>query len=77
MAYLRRLFHIPVSESSLGLVLSICILTLSLMSIALVWQAQIIANQRDDIRRLVWAARFFDSHSADEWARHLPPSVIQ
>src|SRR5450432_183486 len=52
MAYLRRLFQIPVNESSLGLVLSICILSLSLMSIALVWQAQIIANQRDDIRWL-------------------------
>jgi hypothetical protein len=52
MAYLRRLFQIPVNESSLGLVLSICILSMSLMSIALVWQAQIIANQRDDIRWL-------------------------
>lgn len=52
MAYLRRLFHVPVNESSLGLVLSLCIVTLGLMSIALVWQAQIIANQRDDIRWL-------------------------
>ncbi len=52
MAYLRRLFHIPVNESSLGLVLTLCIVTLSLLSMALLWQAQIIANQRDDIRWL-------------------------
>lgn len=52
MAYLRRVLRIPVSESSLGVVLSLSIVTLGLMSIALVWQAQIIANQRDVIRWL-------------------------
>jgi hypothetical protein len=52
MAYLRRVLHIPASESSLGLVLCLTIVTLGLMSIALVWQAQIIANQRDVIKWL-------------------------
>jgi hypothetical protein len=52
MAYLRRLLRLPASESSLGVVLSLSIVTLGLMSIALVWQAQIIANQRDVIRWL-------------------------
>jgi hypothetical protein len=52
MAYLRRVMRIPVSESSLGVALSVSVVTLGLMSIALVWQAQIIANQRDVIRWL-------------------------
>jgi hypothetical protein len=52
MSYLRRFFQVPVTETSLGLVLSLCVVTLGLMSIALVWQAQIIANQRDVIRWL-------------------------
>lgn len=52
MAYLRRVLRIPVSESSLGLVLSLSIVTLGFMSIALVWQAQILANQRGVIRWL-------------------------
>ncbi len=52
MSYLRRFFQVPATETSLGLVLSLCVVTLGLMSIALVWQAQIIANQRDVIRWL-------------------------
>ncbi len=52
MSYLRRFFAVPATETSLGLVLSLCVVTLGLMSIALVWQAQIIANQRDVIRWL-------------------------
>ena len=52
MAYLRRMFGVPATESSLGLMLSLCIVTLGLMSVALLWQAQIIANQRDVIRWL-------------------------
>jgi hypothetical protein len=49
---LRRVFHIPANESVLGLVLCLCVVTLGLLSLALVWQAQIIANQRDAIRWL-------------------------
>jgi hypothetical protein len=52
MAYLRRVLRIPASESSLGVALSLSVVTLGLMSIALLWQAQIIANQRDVIRWL-------------------------
>jgi cyanate permease len=52
MAYLRRMFHVPASESSIGVLLTLCVVALGLMSIALLWQAQIIANQRDVIRWL-------------------------
>ncbi len=52
MTYLRRVMGIPATESSLGVVLSICVVGMGLMSIALVWQAQIIANQREAIRWL-------------------------
>jgi hypothetical protein len=40
------------SESQKNLVLVICILAMSIMCIGLVWQAQVIANQREDIRWL-------------------------
>lgn len=38
--------------SQMSLVLTVCVIALSIMSIALIWQAQIIANQRDAIRWL-------------------------
>jgi hypothetical protein len=40
------------SESQKNLVLVICILAMSIMCIGLVWQAQVIANQREDIKWL-------------------------
>jgi hypothetical protein len=52
MPYLRRFLQLPANESSLGLVLSLSVVALGLMSIALVWQAEIIANQREMIRWL-------------------------
>ena len=52
MAYLRRFLQLPANESSLGLVLSLSVVALGLMSIALVWQAEIISNQREVIRWL-------------------------
>lgn len=52
MTWLVRKLHIPASESSMGIVLTVCVITMSLMSVALLWQAQIIANQRDAIRWL-------------------------
>jgi hypothetical protein len=52
MAYLRRLLQLPANESSVGLVLSLSVVVLGIMSIALVWQAEIIANQREVIRGL-------------------------
>jgi hypothetical protein len=52
MAYLRRFLQLPANESSLGLVLSLSVVALGLMSIALVWQGEIIANQREVIHWL-------------------------
>ncbi len=44
--------HNPASESQKNLVLVICVLAMSIMCVGLVWQAQVIANQRDDIKWL-------------------------
>jgi hypothetical protein len=52
MAWLRRVFRLPAQESSIGLVLIFCVISMSCMSIALVWQSQIIANQREAIQWL-------------------------
>ena len=52
MAWLTRKLHIPASESTKGVVLMFCIITMGLMSVALLWQAQIIANQREAIQWL-------------------------
>jgi len=52
MEWIRRVFHSEIRESHLGVALIFCLIALSAMSIALVWQAQIIANQRDAIRWL-------------------------
>lgn len=57
MAWLIRKLRIPASESSMGIVLTLCVLTMGFMTIALIWQAQIIADQREAIRWLV-SARF-------------------
>ena len=52
MAWLRRVFRLPARESNVGLVLIFCVISMSFMSIALVWQAQIIASQREAIQWL-------------------------
>jgi hypothetical protein len=52
MFWLRRAFSLPVHESKVTLVLMLCVVSLSLMSVALVWQAQIIAGQREVIQWL-------------------------
>ncbi|HEY6389006.1 MAG TPA: hypothetical protein VIX91_25290, partial [Candidatus Acidoferrum sp.] len=52
MAWLIQKLRIPASESSMGIVLTLCIITMGLMSVALLWQAQIIANQREAIQWL-------------------------
>jgi hypothetical protein len=46
MIWLINRLRIPASESNMGLVLAACAATLGLMSVALVWQAQVIAEQR-------------------------------
>ncbi|HYW66257.1 MAG TPA: hypothetical protein VFB10_06080 [Candidatus Dormibacteraeota bacterium] len=52
MSWMRRVFHVPASETQTGLVLALCIFTMSIMSIALMWQAQVIAKQNAVIRML-------------------------
>ena len=42
----------PASESQKNAVLVVCLLVMSVMCIGLIWQAQIIANQREDIKWL-------------------------
>ena len=52
MEWIRCVFRSEIRESHLGVALIVCLMVMSAMSIALVWQAQIIANQRDAIRWL-------------------------
>jgi hypothetical protein len=52
MRWLYRTLRLPATESYTGVVLVFCVVTMSLMSVALVWQAQIIANQREAIQWL-------------------------
>ncbi len=52
MEWIRRVFRSEIRESHIGVALIVCLIIMSVMSIALVWQAQIIANQRDAIRWL-------------------------
>lgn len=52
MAWFRRMLHLPAQESNIRIVLVFCVIAMSCMSVALVWQAQIIANQREAIQWL-------------------------
>jgi len=52
MTWILRALRVPASESHMSFVLALCAFTMGLMSLALVWQAQIIAHQRDVIRWL-------------------------
>ncbi len=52
MAWLIRKLSIPASEPKMALVLAVCAVAMGLLSVALVWQAQIIANQRETIEFL-------------------------
>jgi hypothetical protein len=52
MEWIRRVFRSEIRESHVGIALILCLLIMSAMSVALVWQAQVIANQRDTIRWL-------------------------
>jgi hypothetical protein len=44
--------QLPASESQKNVVLVVCMLVMSALCIGLIWQAQIIANQREDIQWL-------------------------
>lgn len=52
MEWIRRVLRSEIRESHIGVALIVCLMIMSAMSVALVWQAQIIANQRDAIRWL-------------------------
>lgn len=52
MSWLIRTLRLPAAESHTNLALAIAVFLLSLLSVAVVWQAQIIANQRESIRFL-------------------------
>jgi uncharacterized membrane protein len=54
MAWLIRKLRIPATESNMGLILAICALTMSILSLAVAWQAQVIAQQQDVIQ---WLAK--------------------
>jgi hypothetical protein len=42
---MRRVFALPASETQMGLTVAVCIFSMSLLVIALIWQAQVIARQ--------------------------------
>jgi hypothetical protein len=50
MDLIRRVFNVPATETQTGIVLALCIFAMSVMSIVLVWQAQVIARQNAVIR---------------------------
>ncbi len=52
MTRLLRSLRVPATESQLGFVLAVSAMVMGLMSLVIVWQAQIIAHQRDAIRWL-------------------------
>jgi hypothetical protein len=45
MEWMRRVFNLPATETQTGIVLGLCIFVMSVMSVVLVWQAQVIARQ--------------------------------
>ena len=52
MSWIARYLRLPASESQKTFVLAICLVVMSVMAVGLVWQAEIIAHQRDAIRWL-------------------------
>jgi hypothetical protein len=48
----RNKLALPASQSHTDIVIATCVVTMSLLSIALIWQAQVIANQQESIRWL-------------------------
>ncbi len=52
MAWLIRVLRLPAEERHVNVALAVCLFIMSLMSVAIVWQAQVIANQREIIRWL-------------------------
>jgi hypothetical protein len=52
MAWLIRVLRLPAEERHVNVALAVSLFIMSLMSVAIVWQAQVIANQREIIRWL-------------------------
>jgi hypothetical protein len=52
MAWLIRTLRLPAAETHTSLALAFCVVMMGLMSVAIIWQAQVIANQRDIIHFL-------------------------
>jgi hypothetical protein len=52
MSWIARTLRLSAAESHINITLAICVVVMSAMSIAIVWQAQIIARQRDVIQWL-------------------------
>ena len=52
MAWLVRALHLPAEERYTNVALAVSLFLMSLMSVAIVWQAQVIANQREVIHWL-------------------------
>ena len=52
MYRIARYLRLPASESQKGIVIAVCIVAMSIMSVGLLWQAQIIASQREAIQWL-------------------------
>ena len=51
MAWLVRTLRLPAAESHTNLALVLCVFLMGLLSVALIWQAQIIAKQMNVERR--------------------------
>jgi hypothetical protein len=52
MSWLGRNLDQPATESQRRVIVAACVIAMSVMCVILIWQAQIIANQRDTIRWL-------------------------
>jgi hypothetical protein len=52
MDWIVRCFRVPASESQKTFILVVCVVAMCVMAVGLVWQAEIIAHQREAIRWL-------------------------
>jgi hypothetical protein len=52
MAWIARCLRIPASETQKTFVIAVCVVAMSIMAVGLVWQAEIIASQREAIHWL-------------------------
>jgi hypothetical protein len=52
MPWIARLFRLPASETQKTFVIAVCVVAMSIMAVGLVWQAEVIASQRQAIQWL-------------------------